>query len=43
MVLMNFLGKREPEVYGTATLEDIERLCKDRSIKSGITLHFLLK
>ena len=25
---LNLLGKREPELYGTATLEDVETACK---------------
>jgi hypothetical protein len=25
---LNLLGGREPEVYGTATLADVERLCR---------------
>ncbi|CBI75815.1 3-dehydroquinate dehydratase (3-dehydroquinase) (Type II DHQase) [Bartonella clarridgeiae 73] len=37
---LNFLGKREPEIYGNATLKDIERSCKDRAVEFGITLHF---
>ncbi|WP_339373797.1 type II 3-dehydroquinate dehydratase [Bartonella sp. AR 15-3] len=26
---LNFLGKHKLEIYSTATLEDIERLCKN--------------
>lgn len=26
---LNLLGKRQPEVYGNETLEDVERLCRD--------------
>ena len=25
---MNRLGKREPEIYGKATLADVEKLCR---------------
>lgn len=26
---LNLLGKRQPEIYGRETLEDVERLCRD--------------
>lgn len=32
---LNTLGKREPDIYGTHTLEDINRLLKSEAIKIG--------
>lgn len=32
---LNKLGTREPEIYGTATLADIERLVSERAATSG--------
>ncbi|OPB30485.1 type II 3-dehydroquinate dehydratase [Bartonella sp. WD12.1] len=37
---LNFLGRREPEIYGSETLEDIEKSCKDYAINLGITVQF---
>ncbi|ETS13569.1 type II 3-dehydroquinate dehydratase [Bartonella quintana] len=37
---LNFLGKREPEIYGTETLEDIEQFCKKCATRLGIIVHF---
>ncbi|WP_455474242.1 type II 3-dehydroquinate dehydratase [Bartonella sp. B30(2025)] len=37
---LNFLGKREPKIYGTDTLEDIEQFCKEHVARFGMTLHF---
>ncbi|EJF85046.1 type II 3-dehydroquinate dehydratase [Candidatus Bartonella washoeensis] len=37
---LNFLGKREPEIYGTETLEDIEQFCREWAMKLGVTVHF---
>ncbi|HET6626639.1 MAG TPA: type II 3-dehydroquinate dehydratase [Nocardioidaceae bacterium] len=28
---LNLLGQRDPEVYGTATLADVEQLCRDQA------------
>ncbi|OLT16197.1 3-dehydroquinate dehydratase [Serinicoccus sp. CUA-874] len=33
---LNLLGTREPEIYGTATLADVERLCADRGAEHGL-------
>ena len=35
---LNLLGAREPEVYGSTTLEDIEQSLVERAAQSGITL-----
>ena len=31
------LGKRQPEIYGTATLKDLERLIRTEARKAGLT------
>lgn len=33
---LNMLGKREPAIYGSDTLLDIENMCKDYADKKGI-------
>lgn len=35
---LNLLGRREPEVYGTTTLEDIDAMLKDEAAKLGIAV-----
>jgi len=35
---LNLLGTREPEVYGSATLDDIEQALMKRAEQSGVTL-----
>jgi 3-dehydroquinate dehydratase-2 len=35
---LNLLGAREPAVYGTDTLADVERLCRDEGAKHGVTV-----
>ncbi|HEY8738586.1 MAG TPA: type II 3-dehydroquinate dehydratase [Candidatus Dormibacteraeota bacterium] len=35
------LGQREPEIYGTQTLADVERLLVERAKASGCTIRFL--
>lgn len=37
---LNMLGKREPEVYGTTTLDDINRTLCELGEKSGIDVDF---
>ncbi|ATP11765.1 3-dehydroquinate dehydratase [Bartonella henselae] len=37
---LNFLGKREPEIYGTETLKDIEQFCKECATRLGVRIHF---
>lgn len=38
---LNMLGRREPDVYGTATLEDIETALTERAGALGIGVSFL--
>jgi len=35
---LNLLGTREPEIYGTATLADIEAQCRKRAKALGLTV-----
>jgi 3-dehydroquinate dehydratase-2 len=37
---MNLLGTREPEKYGSATLADVEALCRKTAKSAGFTLVF---
>ena len=37
---LNLLGQRQPEVYGTTTLADIEQLCRDTAQGLGLSLAF---
>jgi 3-dehydroquinate dehydratase-2 len=37
---LNLLGEREPEIYGSATLEDIRKLCEARAAAMGRTVVF---
>lgn len=38
---LNMLGSREPEIYGTETLVDIERKCKLYGKKLGLVVDFI--
>jgi 3-dehydroquinate dehydratase-2 len=37
---LNLLGTREPEVYGRATLKDVEAMCRDAGKRHGFTIVF---
>ena len=37
---LNLLGEREPEIYGTQTLGDVEQICRETCEKHGFTLDF---
>ena len=37
---LNMLGKREPEIYGKTTLEEIENQCNSVSKKLNLKFHF---
>ncbi len=37
---LNMLGVRQPEIYGRATLGDIEAACRERAEALGMTLDF---
>ena len=37
---LNLLGMREPQIYGSATLADIEALCRARAAELGLALEF---
>jgi 3-dehydroquinate dehydratase II len=37
---LNLLGTRKPEVYGTTTLADVEKLCTDAAAKLGPDVDF---
>jgi 3-dehydroquinate dehydratase-2 len=37
---LNLLGKREPDIYGTTTLEDIENMTRDHGHTIGIETSF---
>lgn len=37
---LNLLGTREPQVYGSATLADVEALCRRRCTAHGLALDF---
>lgn len=37
---LNLLGKREPEIYGAQTLDDVKQMCADAAQKSGFEIDF---
>ena len=37
---LNLLGTREPEIYGHATLADVERLCRATAKQHGLAVEF---
>ncbi len=37
---LNLLGTREPEIYGHATLADVEKLCQATAQRHGLTVVF---
>jgi len=37
---LNLLGTREPEIYGTQTLGDIEDMCRDKASALGFKIDF---
>jgi len=37
---LNMLGVRQPEIYGRATLADIEAICREKSAALGLDLDF---
>lgn len=37
---LNLLGVREPHLYGSATLADVEALCRERAATLGMGLEF---
>jgi len=38
---LNLLGQRQPEIYGAATLADVEKQCQAQADSQGNTLTFL--
>jgi 3-dehydroquinate dehydratase-2 len=37
---LNLLGTRKPEVYGSTTLADVEKMCRDEAGRLGLELEF---
>jgi 3-dehydroquinate dehydratase-2 len=37
---LNLLGSREPEIYGRATLADVEKLCRAAAKRHGLAIEF---
>src|SRR5260370_33692556 len=37
---LNLLGTREPHIYGSTTLAEVEEMCRRRAEKRGLTIAF---
>lgn len=37
---LDFLGSREPEIYGNETLADVEQRCRDSAVAAGVHVRF---
>ncbi|GAC1363491.1 MAG: type II 3-dehydroquinate dehydratase [Actinomycetota bacterium] len=37
---LNLLGERDPEIYGTETIEDLELMCRERAKDLGLEIDF---
>ena len=37
---LNLLGQRQPDIYGRATLADVEKLCRTTAKRHGLTIEF---
>jgi len=37
---LNLLGQREPQIYGSATLADVEKLCRKTAKEHGLAIEF---
>jgi 3-dehydroquinate dehydratase-2 len=37
---LNMLGTRQPEVYGSQTLQDVEEMCKNTASQNGLAIEF---
>lgn len=37
---LNMLGVREPHIYGSATLADLEKMCRDAGERLGLSIDF---
>ena len=37
---LNLLGKRQPEIYGSDTLDDVVRLCREAAAPAGLEIDF---